>query len=230
MSLFPGRLFEAYMLRIACRCASPTIMDRPSPAPACWPPPTLSCGWPPRLDDEARALHYYSEAHRLWPVDLDVISWLGAHHVRGEVYERAVPYFELAALVQPQEPKWALMVASCFRRIGGCVGWAGWQAGLPPLEVGELRGRPPGCLVISSTALTMGADRRAYRLTGPLCCTSAGALPQALARYKQVHAAHPTNVECLRYLVHLCSELGRRDDAQEYAARLKRAERLQVWR
>jgi hypothetical protein len=38
-----------------------------------------------RLDDEARALHYYSEAHRLWPADLDVISWLGAYHVRNEV-------------------------------------------------------------------------------------------------------------------------------------------------
>ncbi len=57
---------------------------------------------------------------------------------------------------------------------------------------------------------------------------AAGALPLALSRYKQVHGLHPTNVECLRYLVHLCGELGRRDDAQEYAERLRRAERVQV--
>lgn len=36
---------------------------------------------------------------------------------------------------------------------------------------------------------------------------------------------HPSNVECLRYLVHLCTELGRRDDAQKYMTELRKAER-----
>jgi intraflagellar transport protein 88 len=71
-----------------------------------------------RLEEEARSLGYYQDAHRVWPVNLDVISWLGAFHVRSEVYERAIPYFELAAAIQPQEVKWALMTASCYRRIG----------------------------------------------------------------------------------------------------------------
>lgn len=35
-----------------------------------------------RLGDEARSLAYYQDAHRVWPVNLDVISWLGAYHVR----------------------------------------------------------------------------------------------------------------------------------------------------
>jgi hypothetical protein len=51
---------------------------------------------------------------------------------------------------------------------------------------------------------------------------------QALARYKAIDAVHPGNAECLRYLVHLCSELGRRDDAQKYMEELRKAERLQV--
>jgi hypothetical protein len=34
------------------------------------------------------------------------------------VSEKAVGYFERAALMQPQEPKWQLMVASCYRRSG----------------------------------------------------------------------------------------------------------------
>jgi hypothetical protein len=38
-----------------------------------------------RLDEEARSLGYYQEAQRVWPVNLDVISWLGAFHVRNEV-------------------------------------------------------------------------------------------------------------------------------------------------
>ena len=46
-----------------------------------------------------------------------------------------------------------------------------------------------------------------------------------MAKYTEIHASFPHNLECLRYLVHLCTELGRRDDAQEYMDRLKRAER-----
>jgi hypothetical protein len=133
------------------------------------------------------------DAHRVWPVNLDVISWLGAFHVRNEVranfvgcpssvwvssalwcttghslvctrahadpprrasvappppththrqhpphaprtqvYERALPFFDLAAAIQPQQAKWSLMVASCLRRMGAyaqalqrCVGGCG---------------------------------------------------------------------------------------------------------
>jgi intraflagellar transport protein 88 len=39
-------------------------------------------------------------------------------HACLQVYERALPYFELAAAIQPKEVKWSLMVASCYRRIG----------------------------------------------------------------------------------------------------------------
>jgi Tetratricopeptide repeat len=62
------------------------------------------------------------------------------------------------------------------------------------------------------------------------CYRRIGAIPQALAKYKEIHSSHPDNIECLRYLVHLCTDLGRRDDAHEYLARLRRAERTQVHR
>lgn len=90
------------------------------PPPPLFPPAILATlgGLHARKDDEARAVHCYSEAHRIFPVDLTVISWLGAFHVRNEMYEKAVPYFQLAALVQAGEAKWALMVASCYRRTG----------------------------------------------------------------------------------------------------------------
>ncbi|KXZ54825.1 hypothetical protein GPECTOR_4g896 [Gonium pectorale] len=125
-----------------------------------------------RFDDEAKALHYYQESHRVYPVNMDVISWLGAYHVKSETYEKAMPFFDLASKIQPQEVKWALMVASCYRRTNN--------------------------------------------------------LPGALAKYKQIHSAHPDNVECLRYLVHLCSELGRRAEAGEYMTKLKKAEKAAV--
>lgn len=68
------------------------------------------------LGQEDEALRYYLESHEEFPVDMDVLSWLGAHYVKVESYERAVHFFDLAAKMQPGEAKWLLMVASCYRR------------------------------------------------------------------------------------------------------------------
>ncbi len=35
-----------------------------------------------------------------------------------QMFEDAMPHFKLAARIQPHEVKWALMVASCLRRLG----------------------------------------------------------------------------------------------------------------
>jgi len=122
-----------------------------------------------KFEDEAKALHYYSESHRVYPVNMDVISWLGAFHVKSELYEKAMPFFDLASKIQPQEVKWQLMVASCYRRIG--------------------------------------------------------AYPLALSKYKEIHRSHPENVECLRYLVHICTDLGRKEEVHDYVVKLRKAER-----
>ena len=38
-----------------------------------------------RLGDEAEAVRCYQDAHRMFPANMDVISWLGAFHVKNEV-------------------------------------------------------------------------------------------------------------------------------------------------
>ena len=35
-----------------------------------------------------------------------------------QMFDDAMPHFKLAARIQPHEVKWALMVASCLRRLG----------------------------------------------------------------------------------------------------------------
>jgi tetratricopeptide (TPR) repeat protein len=69
-------------------------------------------------DDETQSYHYHLESYRYWPVDLNVITWLGIYYVKQELYEQAIPYFARAAEVETQEAKWKLMVASCHRRLG----------------------------------------------------------------------------------------------------------------
>lgn len=56
-----------------------------------------------KCDDEPKALHYYSESHRVYPANMDITSWLGAYYVKNEVYEKAMPFFDLASKIQPNE-------------------------------------------------------------------------------------------------------------------------------
>lgn len=85
-----------------------------------------------------------------------------------QVVEKALKYFQKAAVMQPNNPKWMMMVAGCHRRSGN--------------------------------------------------------LHKALTLYQDIHKQFPDNVECLQFLVRLCSDLGLRE-AQEYALELKKIEK-----
>lgn len=69
-------------------------------------------------NDKQQAFHYYSETYRYCPSNLSVLDWLGEYFVELRLAEKAVTYFEKAALVQPEEPKWKLLVGSCYRQAG----------------------------------------------------------------------------------------------------------------
>ncbi len=103
--------------------------------------------------NDAQALHYFLESDRVNPYNVEALSWLGVWHVRQEEYDDALRYFSRAARLQPHEPQWGLMQASCHRRIGDFV--------------------------------------------------------RALEMYQRIHAEHPEDADCLRYLVTLCRDLGR---------------------
>ncbi|KAJ3390058.1 Intraflagellar transport protein 88 [Entophlyctis sp. JEL0112] len=118
--------------------------------------------------DKSQAFQYFSESYRYFPSSLDVIAWLGAYYVDCEVYEHAIQFFERATLIQPNEIKWQLMIASCYRRSGS------------------------------------------YQL--------------ALETYKKMHAKFPENVDCLRFLVRICTDLGMKE-AQEYIIKLAKIEK-----
>ncbi|KAL7692215.1 putative 43kDa postsynaptic protein [Plasmopara halstedii] len=124
-------------------------------------------------DDETQAFHYHLESYRHFPVNLDVISWLGVWYVKSELYEKAIQFFEQASQIQPNEVKWRLMVTSCYRRMGS------------------------------------------YQ--------------KAMVLYEQIHHDYPENLECLRYLVAICKDLGQRCDSfQAKLAKLERENALSI--
>ncbi|CAH0385131.1 unnamed protein product [Bemisia tabaci] len=69
-------------------------------------------------NDKQQAYHYYFESYRHYPSNLRVLDWLGSYYLELRVPEKAVGYYERAALLQPLEPRWKLMIGSCHRHSG----------------------------------------------------------------------------------------------------------------
>ncbi|XP_011303596.1 intraflagellar transport protein 88 homolog [Fopius arisanus] len=120
------------------------------------------------LGDRQLAFQHYHDSHRFYPANFEVIDWLGSYYIGMQVAEKALPYFERAVELAPEEPRWRLLVATCLRR--------------------------------------------------------KGEFHKALEEYQSIHRKFPDNIECLKFLIRLCSDLGMKE-AQVYASELKKAER-----
>ncbi|RDD37238.1 Intraflagellar transport protein 88-like protein [Trichoplax sp. H2] len=68
--------------------------------------------------DKSQAFQYYLESYRYYPSNIETISWIGSYYIESQFCEKAISYFDKASMIQPNEVKWQLMVASCYRIIG----------------------------------------------------------------------------------------------------------------
>uniref|UniRef100_A0A4X1U093 Intraflagellar transport protein 88 homolog n=2 Tax=Sus scrofa TaxID=9823 RepID=A0A4X1U093_PIG len=64
-----------------------------------------------------------------------------------------------------------------------------------------------------------------WQLMVASCFRRSGNYQKALDTYKDIHRMFPENAECLRFLVRLCTDIGLKE-VQEYAAKLKRLEKM----
>ncbi|XP_043929126.1 intraflagellar transport protein 88 homolog [Protopterus annectens] len=68
-----------------------------------------------------------------------------------------------------------------------------------------------------------------WQLAIASCYRRSGNYQKALDTYKNIHKKFPENVECLRFLVRLCTDLGLKE-VQEYATKLKKVEKMREMR
>ncbi|ERE88310.1 putative intraflagellar transport protein 88 like protein [Cricetulus griseus] len=68
-----------------------------------------------------------------------------------------------------------------------------------------------------------------WQLMVASCFRRSGNYQKALDTYKEIHRKFPENVECLRFLVRLCTDIGLKE-VQEYATKLKRLEKMKEMR
>ncbi|OQV18273.1 Intraflagellar transport protein 88-like protein [Hypsibius exemplaris] len=71
-----------------------------------------------KLGDKGAALWYYNESHRIFPLNVDVLNWLGRFFVASQFPEKAITYFEQASKIDDSVPKWPLLAAGAMRRAG----------------------------------------------------------------------------------------------------------------
>ncbi|KAM4700279.1 intraflagellar transport protein 88 homolog isoform 2-T2 [Discoglossus pictus] len=64
-----------------------------------------------------------------------------------------------------------------------------------------------------------------WQLMVASCYRRSGNYQKALDTYKDIHRKFPDNVECLRFLVRLCTDIGLKE-VQEYATKLKKVEKM----
>uniref|UniRef100_A0A7S2KRV1 UDP-N-acetylglucosamine--peptide N-acetylglucosaminyltransferase SPINDLY n=1 Tax=Leptocylindrus danicus TaxID=163516 RepID=A0A7S2KRV1_9STRA len=67
---------------------------------------------------DSQGFHYQLESYRQYPVNINVVTWLGVWFAKNEMYEKSLHFFERATDIQPDEIKWKLAVANCHRRMG----------------------------------------------------------------------------------------------------------------
>jgi len=64
-----------------------------------------------------------------------------------------------------------------------------------------------------------------WKLMVASCHRRSGDYQLAFEIYRAIHSDYPDNIECLRYLVHICDDLGKKDQVHEYVVKLRKAER-----
>lgn len=74
-----------------------------------------------KAKDDSQGLHYQLESFRHFPVDLDVISSIGAWFVQQNMYEKSIYFFQQAALMQPKEIKWGKHVGNFLIYRTSCI-------------------------------------------------------------------------------------------------------------
>ncbi|EJD75140.1 OSM-5 protein [Loa loa] len=123
--------------------------------------------------DKSQAFQCHYDSYRYFPSNIATIEWLGAYYIDAQYPEKAATYFEKASIMEPNEIKWQLMMASCLRRSGNY--------------------------------------QKAFEL------------------YQQIHGRFPENIECLKFLARICTDLGM-PEAKEYMEKLSKTEKVRQLR
>ena len=155
-----------------------------------------------RMDDLPNAMEWFLQLLSLTPTDPDVLTRLADIFERDHDMSQAFQYRYEAYKYYPSDISNISWLGAYYMESQFVEKAIIFFERATQIQPGEVRWR----LMVSSCHRRIGN----YQL--------------ALQMYKDINEQFPENTECLKFLVHMCTDLGLKEGA-EYAARLKRAER-----
>ena len=87
------------------------------------------------------------------------------------------------------------------------------------------RGRYEKAVTYFERAAQIQPQEVKWKLMVASCHRRSGDYALAFEIYRAIHADFPDNIECLRYLVHICDDLGKKDLSHDYVVKLRAVER-----
>lgn len=191
-----------------------------------------------QLGDWNAALAAFHKLNRLIPKNVETLYQVAACYDSLGQYRQATKWLDVLSTLVPHDP-------GVLAFMGSIAAKAGDQGRALHYYSEAHRAFPVNMDVISwlgAHYVTIEAYEKAmpyfdlasriqpsevkWQLMVASCCRRVGNFTLAMSKYREIHRAHPHNVECLKYLVHLCTDLGQKEEVQEYVVKLRKAERL----
>ena len=192
-----------------------------------------------RLGDHARALGLFEKLHAIIPNSIEVI-WQMADlfDISGQP-RTAIKWFKILNARVPTDPGVLARIGNIFLKEENegdafhyhqesyryypvnmnVISWLG--AYFVKNEMYEK------AVAYFERAAQIQPQEVKWKLMVASCHRRSGDYQLAFEIYRMIHADFPDNIECLRYLVHICDDLGKKDQVHEYVVKLRKAERAQ---
>lgn len=191
-----------------------------------------------KLGRTQEALESFLKLHTILKNSPLILWHLADLHDKMDNFDQATEWFMQVATLVPTDPK-------VLQRLGEMYDDNGDQSQAFQYHYESFRYCPTSIEVISWLGAyymeTQFADKAIHyferaaliqptqinwQLMVASCYRKIGNYQQALQCYKEIHKKFPENVDCLKFLVKLCSDLGLKE-SQEYSLKLRKAEKLQ---
>jgi len=190
-----------------------------------------------RLGKIEDAVHVFEKLHGIIPESNEVVFQMASLHEMMDNLLEAEKYYKLAISKTPSDARLLARYGSLLSRMDeespalhnhlesyrylpvdmDVIAWLG--AYFVKNEVYEK------AMQYFARAAEIQPHEVKWRLMVASCHRRCGEFQLALKLYEEIERKHPDNVECLNYLVRLCKQLGMKEKALEYGAKLGKAER-----
>jgi len=190
-----------------------------------------------RLGEHPQALGLFEKLHTIIPNSVEVMWQIADLYDQTSQPRSAIKWFKILNARVPTDP-------SVFARIGNIYLKEDDEAQAFHYHQESYRYFPVNMNVISwlgayfvknemyekavayfERAAQIQPQEVKWKLMVASCHRRSGDYALAFEIYRVIHTDFPDNIECLRYLVHICDDLGKKDQSHDYVVKLRAVER-----